>query len=75
MRICVFRFSRGEEAQAAIANLDGKHLENSMFPLSVRVAEDHSRQKAQILENQALLLNRGESISFSQSSISLGYEN
>lgn len=44
------RYSRGEEAQAAIANLDGKMLENAMLPLSVRVAEDHGRQKAQYLE-------------------------
>ncbi|XP_060534378.1 sex-lethal homolog isoform X2 [Cylas formicarius] len=43
-------FVRGEEAQAAIANLDGKMLENAILPLSVRVAEDHGRQKAQYLE-------------------------
>lgn len=46
-----FRFSKGEQAQAAINNLDGKQLENAMLPLSVRVAEDHGRQKAQYIEN------------------------
>ncbi|XP_050299385.1 sex-lethal homolog isoform X2 [Anthonomus grandis grandis] len=48
--VAFVRFSKGEEAQAAIANLDGKLLENAMLPLSVRVAEDHGRQKAQYLE-------------------------
>ncbi|KAL1501274.1 hypothetical protein ABEB36_006625 [Hypothenemus hampei] len=48
--VAFVRFSKGEEAQAAIANLDGKMLENAMLPLSVRVAEDHGRQKAQYLE-------------------------
>lgn len=48
--VAFVRYSKGEEAQAAIANLDGKMLENAMLPLSVRVAEDHGRQKAQYLE-------------------------
>lgn len=48
---CFDRFSKGEQAQAAINNLDGKQLENAMLPLSVRVAEDHGRQKAQYIEN------------------------
>ncbi|XP_066260276.1 sex-lethal homolog isoform X1 [Euwallacea similis] len=48
--VAFVRFSKGEEAQAAIANLDGKLLENAMLPLNVRVAEDHGRQKAQYLE-------------------------
>ncbi|VEN35808.1 unnamed protein product [Callosobruchus maculatus] len=56
-----FRYSRGEEAQAAIANLDGKMLENAILPLSVKVAEDHGRQKAQYLECwNPLLFNRGK---------------
>ncbi|XP_076254436.1 sex-lethal homolog isoform X2 [Rhynchophorus ferrugineus] len=49
--VAFVRYARGEEAQAAIANLDGKMLENAMMPLSVRVAEDHGRQKAQYLDN------------------------
>lgn len=49
--ICFTRFSKGEQAQAAINNLDGKQLDNAMLPLSVRVAEDHGRQKAQYIEN------------------------
>ncbi|KAJ8974945.1 hypothetical protein NQ317_011507 [Molorchus minor] len=50
----------GEEAQAAITNLDGKMLDNAMLPLSVRVAEDHGRQKAQYLESwNSMAFNRG----------------
>ncbi|CAH0548597.1 unnamed protein product [Brassicogethes aeneus] len=48
--VAFVRYSKGEEAQAAIANLDGKMLENAMLPLSVRVAEDHGRQKAQYMD-------------------------
>lgn len=48
--VAFVRYARGEEAQAAIANLDGKLLDSAMLPLSVRVAEDHGRQKAQYLE-------------------------
>lgn len=48
--VAFVRYSKGEEAQAAIANLDGKLLDNAMLPLSVRVAEDHGRQKAQFLD-------------------------
>uniref|UniRef100_A0AAR5Q463 RRM domain-containing protein n=2 Tax=Dendroctonus ponderosae TaxID=77166 RepID=A0AAR5Q463_DENPD len=48
--VAFVRFSKGEEAQAAIAHLDGKMLDNAVLPLSVRVAEDHGRQKAQYLE-------------------------
>lgn len=55
------RFSKGDEAQAAIADLDGKLLENAMLPLSVRVAEDHGRQKAQYLDNWGMSMhNRGK---------------
>ncbi|CAH1973967.1 unnamed protein product [Acanthoscelides obtectus] len=58
--VAFVRYSRGEEAQAAIANLDGKMLENAILPLSVKVAEDHGRQKAQYLECwNPLLFNRG----------------
>ncbi|XP_044260221.1 sex-lethal homolog [Tribolium madens] len=58
--VAFVRFSRGEEAKAAIADLDGKLLENAMLPLSVRVAEDHGRQKAQYLENWSFSMqNRG----------------
>lgn len=57
-----FRFSKGEHAQAAINGLDGKQLENAMLPLSVRVAEDHGRQKAQYIENfnQNFMFSRGK---------------
>ncbi|XP_057655463.1 la-related protein 7 isoform X1 [Diorhabda carinulata] len=48
--VAFVRFSKGEEAQAAIASLHGKMLENAMLPLSVRVAEDHGRQKAQYID-------------------------
>lgn len=54
------RFSKKNEAQAAIMNLDGKMFRNSMFPLSVRVADDHSKQKAQMLQKQMYLLNRSK---------------
>nr|XP_022920454.1 sex-lethal homolog isoform X2 [Onthophagus taurus] len=57
--VAFVRFSKREEAQAAIASLDGKQLEKSMFPLSVRVADDHSKQKAQFLEHQSYFLSRG----------------
>ncbi|KAJ8957997.1 hypothetical protein NQ318_001999 [Aromia moschata] len=58
--VAFVRFSKGEEAQAAIANLDGKLLDNAMLPLSVRVAEDHGRQKAQYLETwNSMAFNRG----------------
>ncbi|XP_023012635.1 protein sex-lethal isoform X2 [Leptinotarsa decemlineata] len=58
--VAFVRYSKGEEAQAAIANLDGKLLENAMLPLSVRVAEDHGRQKAQYLEAwNPMAYNRG----------------
>lgn len=58
----IVRFSKGEQAQAAINNLDGKQLENAMLPLSVRVAEDHGRQKAQYIENmnQSFMYHRGK---------------
>ncbi|KRT84773.1 RNA binding protein [Oryctes borbonicus] len=56
--VAFVRFSKREEAQAAIANLDGKQLEKSTFPLSVRVADDHSKQKAQFLEHQSYFLSR-----------------
>lgn len=46
----LFRYSKQTEAQAAIAALNGKELDNTMFPLSVKVAEDHGRQKAQYFE-------------------------
>ncbi|KAJ8921274.1 hypothetical protein NQ315_013746 [Exocentrus adspersus] len=59
--VAFVRFSKGEEAQAAIANLDGKLLQNAMLPLSVRVAEDHGRQKAQYLESwNTMAFNRGK---------------
>ncbi|KAB0791169.1 hypothetical protein PPYR_02969 [Photinus pyralis] len=45
------RFSKTEEAQSAIAALNGKQLENAMLPLSIRVAEDHGKQKAHFLEH------------------------
>ncbi|CAH1103963.1 unnamed protein product [Psylliodes chrysocephalus] len=48
--VAFVRYSKGEEAQAAISHLHGKMLENAMLPLSVRVAEDHGRQKAQYLD-------------------------
>ncbi|CAG9770335.1 unnamed protein product [Ceutorhynchus assimilis] len=48
--VAFVRFSKGEEAQAAIADLDGKVVLNAILPLSVRVAQDHGRQKAQYLE-------------------------
>ncbi|XP_045466083.1 sex-lethal homolog isoform X1 [Harmonia axyridis] len=48
--VAFVRFSKGEEAQNAIANLDGKMLDKAIFPLSVRVAEDHGRQKAQYID-------------------------
>lgn len=56
------RYSKGEHAQAAISNLDGKQLENSILPLNVRVAEDHGRQKAQYIENlnQSYVYPRGK---------------
>ncbi|XP_018577087.1 sex-lethal homolog isoform X2 [Anoplophora glabripennis] len=58
--VAFVRFSKGEEAQAAIANLDGKLLQNAMLPLSVRVAEDHGRQKAQYLDCwNSMAFNRG----------------
>ena len=57
----LWRFSKKEEAQAAIVNLDGKMFRNSMFPLSVRVADDHSKQKAHMLQKQMYLLNRSKS--------------
>ncbi|CAH1117620.1 unnamed protein product [Phaedon cochleariae] len=58
--VAFVRFSRGEEAQAAIANLDGKLIENAILPLNVRVAEDHGRQKAQFLESwNPVTFNRG----------------
>lgn len=50
----LYRFSRGDEAQAAIAALDGKLLDNAILPLNVRVAEDHGRQKAQYLDNWSM---------------------
>ncbi|CAG9861128.1 unnamed protein product [Phyllotreta striolata] len=48
--VAFVRFSKGEEAQAAIASLHGTMLKNAMLPLNVRVAEDHGRQKAQYLD-------------------------
>lgn len=45
------RFSKTEEAQSAISALNGKQLENAMLPLSIRVAEDHGKQKAHFLEH------------------------
>lgn len=60
--VAFVRYSKGEEAQAAIANLDGKMLENAMLPLNVRVAEDHGRQKAQYIESSwnPIGFNRGK---------------
>lgn len=60
---CFFcRFSKGEQAQAAISGLDGKQLENAVLPLNVRVAEDHGRQKAQYIDNlnQSYVYPRGK---------------
>ncbi|XP_072383053.1 protein sex-lethal-like isoform X2 [Diabrotica undecimpunctata] len=48
--VAFVRFARGEEAQAAISGLHGTTLADSMLPLSVRVAEDHGRQKAQYVD-------------------------
>lgn len=47
--VAFVRFSKGEEAQEAIANLHGKRLATSQLPLLVRVADDHSKQKAAML--------------------------
>lgn len=47
--VAFVRFSKGEEAQEAIANLHGKRLATSHLPLLVRVADDHSKQKAAML--------------------------
>lgn len=59
------RFAKQAEAQACIAGLDGKVLENAMFPLSVRVAEDHGRQKAQYFDPwNAGMANRGKKRKF-----------
>ncbi|XP_045466085.1 sex-lethal homolog isoform X2 [Harmonia axyridis] len=58
--VAFVRFSKGEEAQNAIANLDGKMLDKAIFPLSVRVAEDHGRQKAQYIDVwNPFMYNRG----------------
>ncbi|XP_028146092.1 sex-lethal homolog isoform X2 [Diabrotica virgifera virgifera] len=48
--VAFVRFAKGEEAQAAINGLHGTTLAGSMLPLSVRVAEDHGRQKAQYVD-------------------------
>nr|XP_023027259.1 protein sex-lethal-like [Leptinotarsa decemlineata] len=48
--VAFVRYSKGKEAQAAIANLDGKVLENAMSPLRVRLSEDHGRLKDKYLE-------------------------
>lgn len=45
------RYSKTEEAQSAIAALNGKQLDNALLPLSIRVAEDHGKQKAHYLEH------------------------
>ncbi|KAK5638173.1 hypothetical protein RI129_012468 [Pyrocoelia pectoralis] len=45
------RFSKTEEAQSAISALNGKQLDNALLPLSIRVAEDHGKQKAHFLEH------------------------
>lgn len=58
--VAFVRFSKGEEARAAIASLDGKQLENGLLPISVRVAEDHSRQRAQIIVAHPNLACRGK---------------
>ncbi|XP_019878166.2 sex-lethal homolog isoform X2 [Aethina tumida] len=57
--VAFVRFSKGEEAQAAISHLDGKQLDNAMLPLSVRVAEDHGRQKAQYMDMWNPIMYRG----------------
>jgi len=56
--VAFVRFARGDEAQAAINELDGTKLENSMFPLSVRVADDHTKQRSHMIEQQMHMCNR-----------------
>ncbi|XP_018323518.1 protein sex-lethal-like [Agrilus planipennis] len=62
--VAFVRYSKGEEAQSAIANLDGKLLENGYLPLKIRVAEDHGRQKAQFYYDymSQCMFNRGMNI-------------
>ena len=43
------RFDRREEAEAAIRNLNGKHLSGSTMPLVVKVSEEHGKQTAEAL--------------------------
>jgi len=44
--VAFVRFSRKEEAEAAIANVSGAHCQGSRHPVEVRVADDHGKQKA-----------------------------
>ncbi|XP_017781414.1 PREDICTED: sex-lethal homolog isoform X2 [Nicrophorus vespilloides] len=56
--VAFVRFARGDEAQAAIAELDGLKLDNCPFPISVRVADDHTKQRSQMIEQQMHMCNR-----------------
>lgn len=48
--VAFVRYAKREEAQNAIQNLNGKFLEGCMEPISVRVAEEHGKQKATYYE-------------------------
>lgn len=48
--VAFVRFARGDEAQAAIHDLDGVKLDKSMLSLSVRVADDHTKQRSHMIE-------------------------
>ena len=51
------RFNKREEAQEAIAALNNVIPEGSNQPLTVRVAEEHGKQKAQITFNTPMNMN------------------
>lgn len=44
--VAFVRYDKKEEAQAAIAALNGTQLGGSLLPLQVRLAEEHGKQKA-----------------------------
>lgn len=44
--VAFVRFSKREEAEAAMQKLNGKFLDGCMEPISIKVAEEHGKQKA-----------------------------
>ncbi|KAJ6633304.1 Sex-lethal like, partial [Pseudolycoriella hygida] len=55
--VAFIRYNKREEAQEAISALNNVIPEGSNQPLTVRVAEEHGKQKATLIYNSAMNMN------------------